>query len=145
MPSIRFSIWVITSLISSFGSISRVMLARSRLASEVIFLIPCKPSSADSIGSTTPFSTSTGAAPGYGAVTLTIRISVRGNISLLIFESDRVPATNTRIMNRLAATGFLINQSISPFEFCSITGLFLRSDYFLHAVSDLLSGYPKHW
>ena len=122
IPSIRFSTRVITSLISSFGSISKLIRARSRLASERIFLMPCKPSRADSMGKITPFSTSTGAAPGYGAVTLIIRISVRGNISLLILVSASAPAQKVRIITRLAATGFRVNQPISPPVSSSLNG-----------------------
>ena len=64
IPSTRFSIKDIISFMSSLGSTSKFTVARSLKASELIVLIPLRPSSAASMGSTTPFSTSTGAAPG---------------------------------------------------------------------------------
>ena len=64
IPSTRFSIRDMISLMSSLVSISKAIFARSRKAFDWIVFMPCKPSRAASIGRTTPFSTSTGAAPG---------------------------------------------------------------------------------
>ena len=83
--------------------------------------MPCRPSKTDSIGSITPFSTSTGAAPGYGTLILIILRSERGNISLLIVAKEIAPAKKTKTITKFAATGLRLNHEISPLEFTFIS------------------------
>ena len=66
--------------------------------------MPCKSLSASSIGIQTPFSTSSGVAPGYGILTDTTLVEVSGNISFFSFSHVEIPASKTKAIIKLAAT-----------------------------------------
>ena len=88
---------------------------RPSFAVERICLTPSIPSSSSSMRMHTPCSTSSGAAPRYGTVTVITLTSMSGNDFCGIPGTATSPANTMRSRSRLAATWFFANQAIGPF------------------------------
>ena len=93
-----------TSLTSESPETSTYTTPYELAAVDLITSMPCKSLSASSIGIQTPFSTSSGVAPGYGILTETTLVEVSGNISFLSFSQVEIPANKTKAIIKLAAT-----------------------------------------